>query len=97
MPAYERLETFLRDFDELTPDQKVALLRAVAMFVADLREGRGFRKSLRVKKMEGTEGVWELTWAGDGRATFEYGAQIKEGHAHVRWRRVGTHDIFRRP
>jgi hypothetical protein len=41
--------------------------------------------------------VWELTWASDGRATFEYGASVKEGHPHVRWRRVGTHDIFKRP
>jgi len=54
-------------------------------------------KSLRVKKMAGYDDVWELTWAPDGRATFEYGASVKEGHPHVRWRRVGTHDIFKRP
>jgi hypothetical protein len=38
-----------------------------------------------------------LTWAPDGRATFEYGASVKEGQPHVRWRRVGTQDIFKRP
>jgi hypothetical protein len=72
-------------------------LRAVILFVADLRGGRVFRKSLRVTKMAGYDNVGELTWAPAGRATFEYGAQVKEGHPHIRWRRVGTHDIFKRP
>lgn len=97
MPTFERLASFLRDFDALTLDQKADFLRAVVMFVADLRGGKGFRKSLRVKKMTGYDDVWELTWASDDRATFEYGPPIKEGHPHVRWRRVGTHDIFKRP
>jgi len=97
MPTFERLAVFLRDFDALTPTQKKAFLRAVVMFAADLRAGKGFRKGLRVKKMEGYENLWELTWAPDGRATFEYGTQVKEGHPHIRWRRVGTHDIFKRP
>lgn len=97
MPTFERLATFLRDFSGLTPAQREAFLRAVSMFVGDLREGTGFRKSLRVKKMEGADGIWELSWAPDGRATFEYGDPVKEGHPHVRWRRVGTHDIFKRP
>jgi len=97
VPTFERLPGFLRDFDALTPGQKTAFLRAVILFVADLRGGQGFRRSLRVKKMAGYDNVWELTWAPDGRATFEYGAQVKEGHPHIRWRRVGTHDILKRP
>jgi hypothetical protein len=72
-------------------------LRAVVLFVADLRDGQGFRRSLRVKKMAGYDDVWELTRAPDGRATFEYATPVKEGHSDVRWRRVGTHDIFKRP
>lgn len=97
MPAFERLAGFLRDFDALTPGQKAAFLRAVVMFVADLRDGKGFRQSLRVKKMAGYDDVWELTWAPDGRATFEYGPSAKEGDPHIVWRRIGTHDIFKRP
>ena len=95
MPTFERLATFLRDFDELSPSQKAAFLRAVILLVVDLRAGRGFRKSLRVKTMAGYDNVWELTWARDGRATFEYGVPVKEGHPHIRWRRVGTHDIVK--
>ena len=97
MPAFEQLAAFIRDFEALTPGQQTAFLRAVIVFVADLRGGQKFRKSLRVKKMAGWEGVWEMTWAPDGRATFDYGPSVKEGHPHVRWRRVGTHDIFKRP
>ena len=82
---------------ELSPSQKAAFLRAVILFVVDLRAGRGFRKSLRVKKMAGYDNVRELTWARDGRATFEYGVPVKEGHPHIRWRRVGTHVIVKQP
>jgi hypothetical protein len=28
---------------------------------------------------------------------FEYGAEIRPGEAHVIWRRIGTHSVFRRP
>lgn len=42
-------------------------------------------------------GVWELSWAADGRATFEYGAELIEGQPHIIWRRIGSHDIFRNP
>jgi hypothetical protein len=51
--------------------------------------------SLRVKRVQGVSGVWELTWSKDnpdGRATWEW-TEI-EGEAAVRWRRIGTHRIF---
>ena len=87
----------MRDYDAFSPSQKAVFLWAVLLFVADLRRGTGFRKSLRVKKMAGYDNVWELTWALDGLATFEYGVPVKEGHPTIRWRHVGTHDIFKRP
>jgi hypothetical protein len=34
---------------------------------------------------------------GDGRATFEYGDEIQPGEAHIIWRRIGTHSVFRQP
>ncbi len=39
-------------------------------------------------------GVYEMTWAPDGRATWEYGDERFPGIPHVIWRRVGTHSIF---
>jgi hypothetical protein len=50
-----------------------------------------------VKKMAGYDSVWGMTWAPDGLATSEFADQVKEGHPHIRWRRVGTHDIFKNP
>jgi len=38
-----------------------------------------------------------MTWAANGRATFQYGPELTPGQAHVIWRRVGTHDVFDRP
>ena len=55
-------------------------------------------RGLRVKRVLGTPGVWEMTWsfAGpDGRATFEW-VEV-DGEPVVRWRRIGGHDIFGRP
>jgi hypothetical protein len=98
MPTREVLASFWRDWDRLTPQQQRAFREAVARFIADLAEGgQGFHPRLRVKRVQGYPGIWEMTWAPDGRATFQYGGEIHPGETHVIWRRVGTHAIFRRP
>jgi hypothetical protein len=96
MPTFAQTDRFLRDLATLTVAQKAAFRAAVTTFVADLPSGR-FRPGLRVKRVQGAAGVFELTWADDGRATFEYGPGVREGETHVVWRRIGTHDIFTRP
>ena len=97
MPTFAWLARFGADFDRLSPAQQAAFLAAVAQFVEDLRKGGQFRKGLRVKGVQGAPGVFEMTWADDGRATFLYGDAVLEDEPHVIWRRVGTHDIFRQP
>lgn len=77
--------------------EKARFRTAVDKFIEDLRAGRPFRKGLRVKGVRGAEGVYEMTWADDGRATFQYGEKQIEGEPHVIWRRVGTHEIFGEP
>ena len=96
MPTHDETRRFWRDFAGLTPEQAKAFRRAVKRFVEDLPAGK-FRKSLRVKGVEGTEGVFEMTWAADGRATFEYGPERIKGETHILWRRVGTHDVLGAP
>jgi hypothetical protein len=99
VPTYTRLPRFVKDFAALAPDAKETFKAAIRRFVDDLERGEGFRKGLRVKGVQGSPGVFEMTWADDGRATFEFGPPI-EGHEdahHVIWRRVGTHDIFGSP
>jgi hypothetical protein len=97
VPTYEVLPGFLRDLKGLTREQRAAFTAAVAAFVEDLQRSEGFRKGLRVKKMQGHGDVWEMTWGADGRATWQYGPEQRPGAPHVIWRRIGTHDIFNRP
>ena len=97
MPTYAWLARFATDFGALSPDQQAAFLIAVSQFVDDLQRGRGFRKGLRVKGVKGAGGIFEMTWADNGRATFEYGEPVREGEAHIVWRRIGTHAIFTEP
>lgn len=47
-----------------------------------------------MKSVQGSSGLYELTWAADGRATFSYGKAVRAGETHVIWHRVGTHDIL---
>lgn len=97
MPTFAWPARFGADFDTLSPAQQAAFLVAVAQFVEDLRAGAGFRNGLRVKGVRGAAGIFELTWADDGGATFEYGDPVLPGETHIVWRRVGTHAIFNRP
>ena len=97
MPTSAWLARFRADFERLTPNQQALFLVAVQQFVDDLGSNRTIRKGLRVKGIQGATGIFELTWAADGRATFEYGEPVTEGEAHIVWRRVGTHQIFNQP
>jgi hypothetical protein len=95
MPTREVLDSFWRDWDRLTPDEQEAFVRAAKKFIADLRTGRGFRPGLRVKGVMGAAGIYEMTWADDGRATFSFGQSRRAGEPHIVWRRIGSHEIFR--
>ena len=102
MPTYERADRFRQDWARLTEDERADFRKIRARFIADLREmeaGRRsrFRPGLRVKGVQGWPGVFEMTWADDGRATFEWGDQKLPGHRHVIWRRCGGHEIFKNP
>jgi hypothetical protein len=96
VPTYQARQRFLRDFKNLSREQAAAWEKALDLFIECLRRG-SFDPSLRVKRVQGYPGVWEMTWAPNGRATFEYGDELRAGQPHIIWRRVGTHGIFRTP
>lgn len=97
MPTFFRSTSFLNDWRSLTPEQKRTFKAAVREMVADLQARQPFRPSLRVKRVQKAKGVYEMTWAPDGRATFEFGPPQIPGEAHIIWRRIGGHDIFKQP
>ena len=97
MPTYEWVARFQRDFEALSSEQQEMFLTAIGHFVEDCKAQRGFRKGLRVKGIQGATGVFEMTWADNGRATFEYGETRLANEPHIIWRRVGTHAVFTKP
>ncbi|UQI49921.1 hypothetical protein M1P56_36345 (plasmid) [Streptomyces sp. HU2014] len=97
MPTFEAHSRFTADHHRLTPEQRRLFRRAVAAFVDDLRIGGPFRAGLRIKGVRRAPGVFELTWDGNGRATWSYGPQIVPGEQHIVWRRIGTHSILTGP
>jgi hypothetical protein len=98
VPTYEPSRRFFREFDRLSAAQQARFMGAVDQLVEALRTSPPeFPAGLRVKRVLGTEEIWELTWAPDGRATFSYGGEQIAGDPHVIWRRVGDHSIFRNP
>jgi len=94
VPTYERSARFDRDYRALTQAERAEFKKAVRKFFEDLERGEGFRAGLRVKGVQGSRGVFEMTWADNGRATFSYGRSIRAGEPHVEWRRIGTHDVL---
>ncbi len=97
MPTHDEFVRFLREYDKLTQTQQDAFIDAMKLMVEDLRAGGSFRPSLRVKRVQGHPRILEMTWASDGRATFEYGAEVRPGEPHIVWHRIGGHDILKNP
>ena len=87
-PTYETTEPFDADFDALPPALRKRFLRSVDHLVEDLSSRRGLRPGLRVKRVQGSDGAWEMTYAPDGRAVFGYGDEVIPGQTHVIWRRM---------
>jgi hypothetical protein len=99
MPTYTRSRTFIRDYRRLTQDQQSRLRAALEQFIADLEameagERYRFHPSLRVKRVRGSRGLYEMTWDYDGRATFSWGDSPVRGKLHIVWHRCGDHSIL---
>jgi len=93
VPTFETLPRFTADLQHLDPAQRRRFRRVVLdAFVPDLRTGL-FRPGLRIKRIRCAPGVYELTWAPDGRATWSYGREQIAGTRHIVWHRIGTQSI----
>jgi hypothetical protein len=109
---YERTPAFDADWAPLTSDERAMFKAAGREFAAacDRRRaqpGGAWPAKRRVKSVTNADGVFEMTWsfAGpDGRATWEWSTvevDVGQGRTQpepaVRWRRIGSHRIFRDP
>ena len=101
---HDELRSFVLDWVDLSRAERARFLEVLrSQFQPACERYRtdpasAWPRGLRVKRVQGTHGVWEMTWsfAGpDGRATFEW-VEI-DGELAIRWRRIGGHDIFGRP
>lgn len=98
MATYDRTGRFSRDYAALTPaDQDRFKQVLIDRFIPALNGGPPYDSTLRIKKIRGTVDIWEMSWDSDGRATFEFGNEVRAGQTHIVWRRIGTHAIFRSP
>jgi hypothetical protein len=94
VPTFSKTPRFQREFRKLSARDQARFERVVRdQFVPDLALGL-FRPGLRVKGVQSAPGVFEMTWAPDGRATWQYGQEVHPGEPHVIWRRIGTHTIL---
>ncbi len=101
---FERTEQFLTDFKALPAAHREAFRSLIPAFHAAaqsfITNPGTFRwpAALRVKPMVSAKGIWEMTWSfsgPDGRAMFEF--VTYDDDVWVRWRRIGTHAIYKRP
>jgi len=97
-PTYSVGARAAREYARLSREDRVRFTAARQAFVEALRSNpAALPPPLRTKRVQGHPGIWELSWASDGRASFDYGPEQLEGEPHVRWRRIGTHSIFSDP
>ncbi|MBI4493036.1 MAG: hypothetical protein HY690_09605 [Chloroflexi bacterium] len=99
---YQTAASFLADYARLTERERELFRAAVRAINAAFARRTGWPPrwpaALRVKKLTGHPGIWEMTWSfasPDGRATFEL-VEVG-GEPAIRWRRIGDHTIFRQP
>ena len=93
MPTYFATRHFEGEYRKLTAAERHIFLSVLRRFIEDVKKGR-FRKSFRVKRYRGQESVYEMTWAGNGRALFMYGREVRPGEPHIIWLRIGGHEIL---
>jgi len=81
-----RSEHFKKSYKKLPEEMRTLVEKALRLFLNNPQH-----PSLHNKKMEGTEGIWEIRVTRDYRITYE---KIEGG---VFLRKLGTHHILNRP
>ena len=106
---FERTEPFKADYQRLSEEEREKFRIAVRAFngacdrFAETKDSSSWPANLRVKAVVDAPGIFEMTWSfggPDGRATWEWTREVgTDGRPWptVRWRRLGSHRVFREP
>jgi hypothetical protein len=106
---FERTDLFKADYKRLSLANRALFCKAAREFndgcdrFVATNAPSSWPARLRVKAVVSAPGVFEMTWSfsgPDGRATWEWTTVIDTDGQQwpaVRWRRLGTHRIFREP
>ena len=88
MPSvhFARTNRFKRAYRKLDDRYRELVKKALAQFLADRTH-----PGLRVKRIQGTDGIWEMRAGRDIRITFEF-QEGDDGTRAVVLRNVGHHD-----
>ena len=82
----KRTKRFAKDYADLSEELKERTKKALHSLLKDPRY-----PSLQIKKMEGSQNIWELRVSDSYRITF----QISEDTYILR--RIGTHKVLKKP
>lgn len=106
---FERTEPFKADYQRLSENEREKFRTAARAFnaaadrFAETKDLSSWPSNLRVKPIVNAPGIFEMTWSfsgPDGRATWEW-TMVTDATGRswpaVRWRRLGSHRIFRKP
>ncbi|MGH2409666.1 MAG: hypothetical protein ACRDGS_04760 [Chloroflexota bacterium] len=97
MTSYDWHNRFLAEYERLSPEDQDAFQAAIRRFVAALRASRAPDPGLGIRQMTNHPGIYEFHFSRRGGATFHYGSEDRGKEAHVVYRRVGGHEIYRQP
>lgn len=94
---------FEREARRLPGEHRAKLKRALPRFseAADRAVAGAddpWPRGLRVKRVVGTQDIWEMTWSmhdPDGRATWQW--TVDDGQPAILLRRVGNHSVLKHP
>ena len=81
-----RTKRFVKDYAALPDELRGRTEKAISVLLKSPHH-----PSLRIKKMEGQEDIWELRVSYSYRLTFQI-----SGDTYI-LRRVGTHDVLKKP
>jgi mRNA-degrading endonuclease RelE of RelBE toxin-antitoxin system len=86
---YRRTRRFKKSFQRLPQHIQEKAIKAFSLFKDDPRH-----PSLRIKKMQGVENIWEGSVDISYRFTFHFDVDEQSGETICVFRNIGPHDIL---